>query len=169
MERSYTCNECNTQFTGNNGCPQCNEKEHSAKMNQEAVERIKKETISQEEANRIEGVFFEDDAEVTLRDGKTYRIPPCSLKKARRLMILLKTVNIDVIMFNFLPPAMDSIDEYTDVDAIVKQKEDDLFEILSMAFSNYKHIDKDYIEEYVDVELAGKIITILIGLNGLKK
>jgi len=136
------------------------EREHAEQMNKEAVERIKKEFLSKEEAERIESIFFEDDAEIRLRDGKRYKIPPCTLKNARRLMQLLKTVNIDVIMLNFVPTGDEALDE---------RRINELYEILEMAFVNYKEVTREYIEEYVDVELAKKIIEILIGLNGLKK
>lgn len=136
------------------------EREHAEQMNKEAVERIKKEFLSKEEAARIESTFFEDDVEIRLRDGKRYKIPPCTLKNARRLMQLLKTVNIDVIMLNFVPTGDEALDE---------RRINELYEILEMAFVNYKEVTREYIEEYVDVELARKIIEILIGLNGLKK
>lgn len=162
MAEKQKCGVCGCEYTGG-ACPECKarlEKEHSAQMNQEAVERIKKEVITQEEADRVEAVFFEDDAQIKLRDGKTYRIPPCKLKKARRLMQLLKTVNVDVVMLNFIPTGNDTEDE---------QREKDLYEILEMAFEYYPEVTREYIEDNVDVELANKIITILIGLNSLKK
>lgn len=139
------------------------EKEHSEQMNQEALDRIQQEEekkLSQEEADRVEAVFFEDDEIVKLRDGKNYRVPPASLKDARKLMKTLKTVNVDVIILNFLP---------TDDEEFDKKREDDLYDILLMAFRNYPEIDRDYIDQYVDIEMARKIIDVLIGLNGLKK
>lgn len=137
------------------------ERKHSEVMNKKAVERIKEEArLSVEEAERIESVFFEDDEEVMLRDGKRYKIPPCSLKDARRLMKLLRTVNVDAIILNFLP---------TDDPEGDAKREQDLFDILLMAFKNYPHVDRDYIDEYVDLDTARKIIDIIIGLNGLKK
>jgi hypothetical protein len=134
--------------------------QHSSMMNDEAVARIKQEAAQFEEAKRIEGVFFEDDAEIKLRDGKTYKIPPCTLKDARKLMNLLKTVSIDAIILNFLPPEEAGDDE---------QRENDLFDILAMAFKGYPHVDRDYIDENVDLATAREIIEIMIGLNGLKK
>ena len=156
------CDNCGTIYDGDT-CPNCKEKlerEHSAKMNEEAVERIKKEMLTEEEARQVEAIFFEDDEELRLRDGKKYRIVPCSLKKARRLMQLLKTVNIEVIVMNFIPSNSAELD---------KQREDELFEILMMAFTNYPSINREYLEEHVDINLAKKIINVLIGLNGLKK
>lgn len=143
-------------------------------MNAEAVDKIKREaqqdntdkpdekvdTITQEEADRVEAVFFEYDEEITLRDGKTYKIPQLRLKSAKRLMHLLKTVNVDIVLMNFIP----SGDEEADI-----QRENNLYEILELAFSNYPEINREYLEEYVDVALASKIFTILIGINGLKK
>jgi hypothetical protein len=131
------------------------ERNIAAEMNKEAVERIKAE-----EMKNTEKIFFEDDEEIRLRDGKVYKIPPASLKDARKLMQKLKTVNVDVIILNFLP---------SEDDEATKQREEDLFDILMMAFKNYPEINREYIEEYVDVEIARKIIEILIGLNGLKK
>lgn len=114
--------------------------------------------LTKEEAERVEAVFFEDDEEITLRDGKTYKIPPANLKNARRLMKLMGTINIDAIILNFSPSGDDD-----------SQRENDLFEVLSIAFENYPEVDREYLEEYVDLITASKIIEILIGLNGLKK
>ncbi len=136
------------------------EKEHASKMNAQAVERIKQEALTQEEAERIEAVFFEDDAEIMLRDGKKYKIPPASLRDARKLMKLLRSVNVDAIILNFVP---------TDDPQIDQKREQDLFDILLLAFKYYPHIDRDYLDRYVDLDTARKIIDILIGLNGLKK
>lgn len=127
------------------------ELEHSQKMNEEAVKRIQ----GQQEEERTAAIFFEDDAQVTLRNGNTYNISPCTLKEARKLMSLLKTVNIEAIILNFIP------DDETN--------ENDLFDILLMGFKNYKEVDRDFIDSYVDLTTAKKIIESLIGLNGLKK
>lgn len=132
------------------------EKSHASQMNKDAVERVKREA----EAANSEQVFFEDDAEVKLRDGRVYRVPPASLKNARKLMKLLKTINVDIIILNFVP---------TEDAAVDAQRENDLFDTLLTAFSGYPHVTRDYLDEYVDLELARKIIDILIGLNGLKK
>lgn len=121
-------------------------------------ENKKVEKLTKEEAERIESVFFEDDEEIMLRDGKKYKIHPCTLKDARRLMNLLKTVQIEAIILNFLPK-----------DDGGTGAEEDLFDILLIAFKGYPHIDRDYIDNYVDLETARKIIEIMIGLNGIKK
>lgn len=112
-----------------------------------------------DDVSRTGSIFFEDDAEIKLRDGKVYKIPPATLKDARKLMEKLKTVNVDIIILNFIS---------TD-DNNATQRENDLFDILMIAFKNYPEITKEYIEEYVDVELAKKIIEIMIGLNDIKK
>jgi recombinational DNA repair protein RecR len=160
----YKCDECDTITESNTGlcsaCKEKKEKEHSEGMNKEAVERIKRDVLTQEEADRIASVFFEDDEVIKLRDGKTYHISPSSLKNARKLMSLLKTVNIDVVMLNFIPTGNGKKDE---------QRINDLYDILSIAFVNYPKVTKEYIEEYVDVVQAKEIINVLIGLNGLKK
>ena len=116
------------------------------------------EKLTPEEAKRIESVFFEDDDVIKLRDGKEYRIPPSRLKDARRLMQLLKTVNIDAVLLNFAPSGDGS-----------SEKENDLLEILEIAFKNYPHVTREYLMEYIDIVTATKIIECLIGLNGLKK
>lgn len=138
------------------------EKEHSQKMNDEAVDRIKKaeEPITKAEAERIEAVWFEDDAEVRLRDGKRYKVPPVTLRDARRLMQLIKTVNVDAIILNFLPTGDDEEDNKRAVE---------LFEIMRMAFQAYPEIDDAFIDKNVDVVIAKDIIDTMIGLNGLKK
>jgi len=124
------------------------------------AEEKNKEMVTPEEMKNTAKIFFEDDEEIRLRDGKVYKIPPASLKDARKLMQKLKTVNVDVIILNFIP---------SEDDDVTKQREEDLFDILMLAFKNYPEIDREYIEEYVDVETAKEIIEILIGLNGLKK
>ncbi|MEM0173402.1 MAG: hypothetical protein QXI16_02730 [Sulfolobaceae archaeon] len=136
-------------------------------LNQQAVERYKQEVASQSvqenifyQANQSEAIFFEDDVEIMLRDGKKYRIPPCTLKDARRLMNLLKEIQPDLIIANFLPTG----DEEED-----NKRIDSLYEVLLIAFKKYPHVTREYLEEYVDIGLAKKIIEILIGLNGLKK
>lgn len=116
------------------------------------------EKVTKEEADRVESVFFEDDEEIMLRDGKTYKLHPCTLKDARKLMKLLKTVQIEAIILNFLP-----------LDDGGTGAEEDLFDILLLAFKGYPHVDKEYIDNYVDLELARQIIEIMIGLNGIKK
>lgn len=140
------------------------EKQHSEMMNKEAVERIKQETekesISKKEADRIEKAFFEDGETIKLRDGKTYTIAPCTLKEARKLMKCLETVNVDIIILNFMP---------TDDPEADAKREQDLFDILLMAFKDYPHVDKDYIDNYVDLNTAREIIDTMIGLNGIKK
>jgi hypothetical protein len=133
------------------------EKEHSEMMNREAVERIKREA---EELERSEAAIFEDDAPIKLRNGKTYYIPPLTLKNARTLMKKLRTINVDAIILNFLPTGNEELD---------KQREDDLFEVLQMAFVNYPEVDRDFIDQYMDLETAREVIDILIGLNRIKK
>lgn len=123
-------------------------------------DEVNQEVLTKEESDRIESIFFEDDAEIKLRDGKVYKIPPPTLKNARRLMKLLKTVNIDFILLNFAPTGNEEEDA---------KRENDLFEILSIAFIGYPHVTREYLENYVDTELASEIINILIGLSGLKK
>lgn len=117
----------------------------------------KEEVLTKEEAEWREKVFFEDDEEVRLRDGKTYKIPPLSLKDARLLIKKLKSVDTSIIIANFLEE--DGKDRY-----------DELLEVLLLAFKPYyKDMTTEYLAEYVDLDVAKKIIDIMIGLNGLKK
>lgn len=136
------------------------ESEHSKEMNEEAVKRIQREALTKEEAGEIESVFFEDDEVIKLRDGKEYIMPPASLKNARKAIKLLETVNVDAIILNFVPTGDEEVD---------KNREDSLYELLKICFASYPELTKDYFDEYVDLELARKIIEIFIGLNGLKK
>ncbi|MGA4519198.1 hypothetical protein ACPA0F_18230 [Solibacillus silvestris] len=137
------------------------EKEHSSKMNEDAIKRIQEEAQKEEPTvNVSEEVFFEDTHPVRLRDGKTYQIPPLTLKNARMLMQKLRTVNVDVIILNFLPTG----DVVKDA-----ERENDLYDILEMAFVNYPEVDRDYIDAYMDLEQARETIDVLIGLNQLKK
>jgi hypothetical protein len=93
-----------------------------------------------------------------LRDGKTYKLHPNTLKDARKMMKLLKTVQIEAIILNFLPKEEGGTGS-----------EDNLFKILLLAFKNYPEVNRDYIDNYVDLEIARQIIEIMIGLNGIKK
>lgn len=129
-------------------------------MTDKVKKEVVEEVLTKDEAEKIEKVFFEDDEEIMLRDGQMYKIHPCTLKDARKLMKLLRTVNIDAIILNLLPRDEDE-EEVT--------SEGDLFDILLLAFKGYPHIDRDYIDNYVDLELAREIINIMIGINGLKK
>lgn len=115
--------------------------------------------ITQEEADQIEKVMFEDDAEVKLRDGKTYKLMPFGLKDARRFMQKLKTINTEVIMLNLLDDMNGS------------NAEEDLYEVLMLAFKYnplYKHVTIDYLGEFCDVVIARKIIEVLLGLNDIQ-
>ena len=137
------------------------EKEHSAQMNEEAIKRIQEEAAQEAPAvNVSEEVFFEDAHPIRLRDGKVYQIPPLTLKNARMLMKKLRTVNVDVIILNFLPTGDAVKDE---------ERENDLYDILEMAFAHYPDVDRDYIDSHMDLEQARETIDILIGLNQLKK
>jgi uncharacterized protein (DUF2344 family) len=131
-------------------------------VNPEVTEEVKEEVtevITPEEAERIERIFFEDDEEITLRDGKKYKIIPVCLNSARKLMKLLKTAEVQAIILNFSPSGDDDVDE---------QRENDLMSILEIAFENYG-LKGDYLSKYTDVLTAAKIIDVMIGINGLKK
>lgn len=118
-----------------------------------------KKELTQEEADIREKVFFEDDEKIRLRDGRTYYIPPLSLKDARKLLKLLNTIDSGVIIANLIPEGEDEEDRY-----------DELMQVLLMAFKPYyKDMTVEYLEEYVDLDTAKKIIDCMIGLNGLKK
>ena len=128
-------------------------------VQEEAVED-EKEKFSAQEAERIERVIFEEDEIVKLRDGKTYKIPPCTFKDARKLMKLLRTVNVDVIIVNFLPTGNEEQDE---------KRIHDLYDMIMLAFKSYPEVTREYLEEYVDLKIAHRIIEVMIDLNGLKK
>lgn len=117
-----------------------------------------KEQITEEEADFREKVFFEDDDQVRLRDGRSYRLPPLGLKSAKTLMKKLNSIDTGVIIANMIENE-EGEDSY-----------DELLEILLIGFKPYyPEMDVDYLGEYVDIGTAKEIIDILIGLNGLKK
>ncbi|SNS21966.1 hypothetical protein SAMN05446037_100680 [Anaerovirgula multivorans] len=132
------------------------EKEHSEKINKEAVAKVKEEVLTQAEADRMETIFFEDDAKIRLRDGKFYRVHPSTLGDARRIMRLVKVVNLDVILANFLPD-----EKGNDPDL------DNLYELLLIAFRNYQHVDADYLDKYVDLAIAQEIVEVILNINGI--
>lgn len=128
-------------------------------METDVVKEEVKSPMTQEEADFVEKVFFEEDESVRLRDGKTYRIPPLGLKDARKLMKLLNSIDTGIIISNLMVMEGDDEDRY-----------DQLMEVLLMAFKPYySHITVDYLSEYVDLVIAKQIIDSMIGLNGLKK
>ncbi|MGG1263849.1 DNA polymerase III subunit gamma/tau [Brevibacillus laterosporus] len=121
------------------------------------VETKEKEPVTQEEADYIEKVFFEEDDHIQLRDGKTYRIPPLGLKDARKLMKKLNSIDTSIIITNLMET--EGEDRY-----------DELLDVLLMAFKPYyKHMNVEYLEEVIDLVSAKQIIDSMIGLNGLKK
>jgi hypothetical protein len=123
-----------------------------------AAPEKEQDKLTQEEADFIEKVFFEEDETIRLRDGRTYRIPALSLKDGRKLMKQLHTIDATVIISNLIE------------DEEGNDNFDNLMSVLLMAFRPYyKDIDADYLAEYVDIETAKKIIDIMIGINGLKK
>lgn len=132
---------------------------------QQAIEKVEREEQQKKEEalreeERTARVIFEEDEEITLRDGKKYKIPPCNFKDARKLMQLLKTVNVDAIIMNFLPTGEETVDE---------ERIKGLREIMRLALRDYPELTDDYIDEYIDIRTAREIIYILIDLNGLKK
>lgn len=131
-------------------------------LNQEATERIKKESnekVSLEDAKRKEAIFFEDAEKVRLRDGNEYMIPPLKLKNARKVMKLIGTISSEVIIVNFLPTGDDVEDE---------KRIETLYEILKICLEGHA-INDEFIEEYIDLRTASKIIEYAINVNGLKK
>lgn len=124
----------------------------------EDVKQKQENKITQEESEYMRKVFFEEDEEVRLRDGKTYKIPPLSLKDAMKLMEKINGIDTGIIIANLIS------------DSEGNNNYDRLLEVLHMAFKPYyPEITKEYIEEYVDLDTAKQIIDIMIGLNGLKK
>ncbi len=127
---------------------------------EDKTQDVDKDSVTPEESERVERVIFEDDEVVALRNGKLYKIPPCNFKDARRLMKLLRTVNVDVIIFNFLPTENEDEDE---------KRISDLYTLMKIAFQDYPEVDNVFIDNFVDLKIARKVIEILIDLNGLKK
>lgn len=119
----------------------------------------KKRVITQDEAEVREKVFFEEDEKISLRDGKTYFIPPLGLLDARKLIKKLNTIDSGVIIANLIPDGDDEEDRYNE-----------LLDVLLMAFKPYySHMTVEHLGEYVDLDTAKRIIDNMIGLNGLKK
>jgi hypothetical protein len=132
------------------------ELQHSEEMNAAAVERIKQEA----EALVSADVWFETENYIELLDGKKYALRPAKLRQAKRLMELLGTVSLDIIILNFLDTGNATDDT---------KRANDFFEALGIAFSNYPHVTREYLDEHCDLEMAKKILDFMIGLNGLKK
>lgn len=137
------------------------------KANEEAVARIKaeEEERSREIVAKSEIYWFEDDDKVTLRDGSVRKIPPMPLGDARRFMNLVRTVNIDAIILNFVPGS--------------NSAEQDLYDILCLAFRGYPDMvseedgklvpNREYMDRVIDIRLARKLIDTMLDLNALKK
>lgn len=135
--------------------------EASKEANEASVERIRNEAKAKNKEDNFESekIWFEDGKEVQLLDGKKYCITPVSLKKARRLMQILKTVNVDVAIMNFIP---------TDNEELDNRRQEELIEMMEIAFSRY-NLGRDYLEENIDVVTATLVADILLGINGIKK
>jgi hypothetical protein len=143
-------------------------KQAAQEMNDEAIARIKAEEQAKaaEAIARAEVVWFEDDDQITLRDGSVRKIPPLTIGEARRFMTLVKTVNIDAIILNFAPGA--------------DKSEADLYDILSLAFKNYPDMvtikedsslepKRAYMDRVIDIRMARHLIDTMLDLNALKK
>lgn len=143
-------------------------KQAAQAMNDEALARIKAEEQAKaaEAIARAEVVWFEDDDQITLRDGSVRKIPPLQLGEARKFMNLVRTVNIDAIILNFAPGASTA--------------EADLYDILSVAFKQYPDMVtikedgslepvRDYMDRVIDIRMARKLIDTMLDLNALKK
>jgi hypothetical protein len=155
-------------------CPSCKQDNlnEAIKKADQAKEPDKKETETS--FSHIEKVIFEDDEEVTLRDGKKYKISPATFKQARFLMRNIVKINVDNMFLNFIPIIKDNdqgeVDLKTSPDEMLIENEniDILMEIMEIAFRKH-NLSKDEIEEFVDLNIAREVINILIGLSGLKK
>ena len=138
--------------------PQEEEVQETEDVNEEVEENEESKKISKEESDHQEKVFFEEDDSVRLRDGMTYKIPPLSLKDARTLMKKLNTIDTSVIISNMIEDE-EGNDTYND-----------LLEVLLLGFKPYyPTMTIDYLEDYIDLSIAKKVIDTLIGLNDLKK
>ncbi len=116
------------------------------------------ESLTKDQAIKIEKDFMEDGEPIILRDKITYIIPPLLLKDAKKLMNKLETIDTDLIIINFI-----ANDEGV-------TKEDELFEVLLLGFKyNYPDMAAERLEEICDLQKAKEIINLMIGLNGLKK
>ncbi|PFK06224.1 DNA polymerase III subunit gamma/tau [Bacillus cereus] len=132
--------------------------EAEEKVEQQEPNKQKEVKLTKQESEFIEKVFFEEDEKVTLRDGKTYAIPPLGLKDAKNLMKKLNTIDTGVIIANLI------------ADETGNDSYDELLEVLLMGFKPYyKEISAHYLGDYIDIVTAKEIIDIMIGLNGLKK
>lgn len=131
--------------------------EAEEKVEQQEPNKQEEVKLTKQESEFIEKVFFEEDEKVTLRDGKTYAIPPLGLKDAKNLMKKLNTIDTGVIIANLI------------ADETGNDSYDELLEVLLMGFKPYyKEISAQYLGDYIDIVTAKEIIDIMIGLNGLK-
>lgn len=134
------------------------------KKEQEVKKAEQEEVVTPEQAAKIESDFFEDGETIEFydrvnRQKLTYIIPPLTLKDARVFMRLLKSIDIDFIIINFVPGEDDKTD-----------KSSELFEVLMLAFKyNYPDMTVDRLEEICNINKAKELINIMIGINGLKK
>jgi hypothetical protein len=114
--------------------------------------------LTPQEAQQIERDFFEDGEVIRLRDGKVYTILPLTLRDARTLMKKLGNISVDAIILNYFENPETN-----------KTAEEDLYDILMLAFTKYPDMTKEYMESIIDLNSAKVILEIMIGLNGLKK
>lgn len=138
----------------------------SNKQNQAAVERIKSQAQTEaddwshkkqteELLQASEAVWFEDDREITLRDGKIYKIPPLTFSDAREFAKLTQVVDTQAIILNFL-------------DVGRGNRYENLVRMMKLAFKNYPQVDDVFIDRYIDLRLAGQIVDLMLDINAIK-
>lgn len=125
------------------------------------------EKLTPEQAIKIEKDFLEEGEPIVFydrakREKLTFIIPPLTLKDAKAFMKLLKTIDIDFVILNFAADGEEGEDQ--------KDRSSELYEALMLAFKyNYPEMTPDRLEEICDINKAKELISIMLGINGLKK
>ena len=145
-------------------CPLC-KKDTLDLFNEKMSEKGQEKEVETEiDYKEIEKIVFGEGEEVTLRNGKAYKVLPATLKDARYIMENIGYIDTEIIVANFIPLAIMGAD--VDKDSADKRLET-LLKILNIAFKEYALSD-NFIEENVDVVITKRVINILLGLSGLK-
>lgn len=117
---------------------------------------------------------MEQDNFIQCRDGKEYEIFPALIKDKNTIRHYTSKFNSEAIIVNLLAPDMKKITRAQKNgvnidfdDAFTDEPYDAMMEILYLAFG--RKVEKEKIEELVDVSMIPRILDIFYAVSGYKK
>lgn len=111
---------------------------------------------------------------VKCRDGKEYEIYPALIKDRKKVRHYSAKFNAESAILNILAPDLEKLrkaqengDELSIDDSFTDEPYDAMMEILYLAFGG--NVEKEKIEEIVDVATVPKILKIFYSVSGYDK